>query len=51
MPVKAADGTYEVKVIWFFETSEKGIDSETGENFEYSVYTCIDAETGEEVTI
>ncbi len=51
MPVKAADGTYEVKVIWFFETSEKGVDSETGENFEYSVYTCIDAETGEEVTI
>lgn len=51
MPVKTEQGEYEVKVIWLFEIKETGIDSESGENFENTLYTCINAETGEEVSI
>lgn len=51
MPEKAENGEYEVKVVWLFEIKESGTDSETGENYENTLYTCVDVETGEEVPI
>lgn len=51
MPIKDISGDYEVKIVWLFEVHETGIDSETGENFENIIFTFIDAETGEEVSI
>ena len=51
MPVDTGSGAYEVKLVWLFEVIESGKDSETGEDFANTLYTCIDAETGEEVVI
>lgn len=51
MPEKVENGEYEVKVVWLFEIKESGTDSETGENYENTLYTCVDVETGEEVPI
>lgn len=51
MPVKDASGNYDVKPVWLFEVHESGTDSETGEVFENTLYTLIDASTGEEVSV
>lgn len=50
-PVKAVSGGYELQLVWLFELHETGVDSETGENFDYVLYTFVDAVTGEEVPI
>lgn len=51
MPVKQKSGDYQMIVTWLFEVHETGIDSETGENFENVLYTFVNAETGEEVSL
>lgn len=50
-PVKAVSGGHELQLVWLFELHETGVDSETGENFDYVLYTFVDAVTGEEVPI
>jgi len=49
MPVKLADGTYDVKIAWLFEVTESGTDSDTGKEYEYTQYMFVDAADGTEV--
>ncbi len=51
MPVKSADSTYDVKIVWLFEVLETGNDSDTGEKYEYTQYMFVDAVDGTEVLI
>ncbi len=51
MPVKSADRTYDVKIVWLFEVLETGNDSDTGEKYEYTQYMFVDAVDGTEVLI
>ena len=51
MPVKTADSTYDVKIVWLFEVQEAGKDSDTGEAYEYTQYMFVDATDGTEVFI
>ena len=51
MPVATSAEDYELRPVWLFEIHEKGIDSETGSEYETTVYTFLDAQTGEEVTV
>ena len=51
MPVKSADRTYDVKIVWLFEVLETGNDSDTGEKYEYTQYMFVDAADGTEVLI
>ncbi|MCI9139211.1 hypothetical protein D7X25_21800 [bacterium 1XD42-8] len=51
MPVKSADNTYDVKIVWLFEVRESGIDSDTGKEYEYTQYMFVDAIDGMEVFI
>lgn len=51
MPVAASEESYELRPVWLFEIHEKGTDSETGSEYETTVYTFLDAQTGEEVTV
>lgn len=50
-PVRGEDGTYDIKIAWLVVTTESGTDSELNQPYEYEVYSLIDAETGEELTI
>ena len=49
MPAKLADGTYDVKIVWLFEVTESGVDSDTGKEYEYTQYMFVDATDGTEV--
>lgn len=49
-PCQSANG-YDMKIAWLVVTTESGTDSETGEAYSYQLYSLIDAETGEELTI
>ena len=51
MPVKSADSTYDVKIVWLFEVQETGTDSDTGEEYVYTQYMFVDATDGTEVFI
>lgn len=51
MPVKSADSTYDVKIVWLFEVWESGTDSDTGEEYEFTQYMFVDAIDGTEVFI
>ena len=51
MPVKSADSTYDVKIVWLFEVWESGTDSDTGEEYEFTQYMFVDATDGTEVFI
>ena len=51
MPVKSADRTYDVKIVWLFEVLETGNDSDTGEKYEYTQDMFVDAVDGTEVLI
>lgn len=51
LPVKSADSTYDVKIVWLFEVLETGNDSDTGEKYEYTQYMFVDAADGTEVLI
>ncbi|MDE7332113.1 MAG: hypothetical protein K2O16_07710 [Lachnospiraceae bacterium] len=49
MPVKLADSTYDLKIVWLFEVIESGTDSDTGRDYEYTQYMFVDATDGTEV--
>lgn len=51
MPVEASTEDYELRPVWLFEVHEKSTDSETGSEYEITLYTFLDAQTGEEVTV
>ncbi len=49
MPVKQAGSTYDIKIVWLFEVTESGVDSDTGKEYEYTQYMFVDAADGTEV--
>lgn len=51
MPIATQSGEYEVKPVWQFEVKESGFDSELGRDFENTLFTFIDAETGKEIVL
>ena len=51
MPVAVGVEDYELRPVWLFEIHEKGIDSETENEYETTLYTFLDAQTGEEVVV
>lgn len=51
IPVAASEGQYELRLAWLFEIHEKGIENENGSEYETTVYTFLDAQTGEEVAV
>ena len=51
MPVAIGVEDYELRPVWLFEIHEKGTDSETENEYETTLYTFLDAQTGEEVVV
>jgi len=51
MPVRNENNHLDVKLAWLVEITESGIDSESGEAYEFTIYSHIDAETGEELML
>ncbi len=49
MPVKQAGSTYDIKIVWLFEVTESGVDSDTGKEYEYTQYMFVNAADGTEV--
>lgn len=49
MPVKQVGSTYDIKIVWLFEVTESGVDSDTGKEYEYTQYMFVDAADGTEV--
>lgn len=50
MPHRQSGKEYDLIPIWLFEIKESGKDSETGEDFENTLYSFVNAQSGEEVT-
>ncbi|MFP3155226.1 hypothetical protein LQZ18_12540 [Lachnospiraceae bacterium ZAX-1] len=51
IPVKSATGEYEVKIGWFLEIEESGFDKEMNTDYVFTLYTFVDAQTGEEIIL
>lgn len=49
MPHRENGKKYDLIPIWLFEIKESGKDSETGDDFEYTTYSFVNAQSGEEV--